>query len=89
MFGDVIHPWHIYISEDLFERANFMVGGKKTKCGTQVGYFEDEFKRLFKGESISKHKAKEKKVKEVQKPTFISSRITKWHSTAGNSYGCF
>ena len=70
---------------------NFMAGGRKTKCGTQDGYFDDEFKRLFEGEAISRRKPKETREaeKRAQKPAFTSPGITKWHSTPGDNYGCF
>lgn len=35
-----------------------MCEGRKSKCGTQHGYFDDTFRRLFEGEGINWKKPK-------------------------------
>ncbi|GJQ76839.1 hypothetical protein Trydic_g15046 [Trypoxylus dichotomus] len=69
-----------------FKGLNMLSEGRKTKCGTQHGYFDTQFKRLFEGE-----RAMSKKPKAIAKPTipFMPTGPSKWIATPGDYYGCF
>lgn len=60
----------------------------KTKCGNQDGYFDNEFKRAFEGDS-KKIKKKEPKGKKSAQLPFTPVGPGKKQSSPGDYYGCF
>ncbi|XP_017784815.1 PREDICTED: UPF0602 protein C4orf47 homolog [Nicrophorus vespilloides] len=69
----------------------FLSGGYKSKNGTQHGYFEEEFKRLFEGEGITWRKPKQTGRKKKLGPLspFIVGIRGKSICTPGDYFGTF
>ncbi|KAF2885580.1 hypothetical protein ILUMI_20594 [Ignelater luminosus] len=73
----------------IYKGRNIMCEGRKSKNGTQHGYFDDAFRRLFEGEAIPRPPKRKAEGKNVSRVPFIPAGIPKWHSTPGDHYGTF
>ncbi|KAK4873506.1 hypothetical protein RN001_015535 [Aquatica leii] len=78
-----------YAKPKLFKGLNMYPGGPKTKCGTQHGYFDDEFRRVFIGEGITRRKKSQKTKKEEPITPFLPAGVPKKHATPGDHFGTF
>ncbi|KAK4877737.1 hypothetical protein RN001_010243 [Aquatica leii] len=76
-----------YVQLSGIKGRGMFAGGTKSKCGTQDGYFESKYNRIFEGEPSAKPKKSSNK--EDRKPEFRYPDGSKQHSTPGDHYGTF